>query len=78
MSNIERAPDYDDKTDEAPVAPPAMAGGVAPALEPNEARQAVTNHNVRYVLGFGVAGIVVAFAVVYFAFFAGGAPPSPT
>ena len=31
------------------------------------ARQGVTSHNVRYVLGFGLVGIVVAFMVVYFA-----------
>ena len=31
----------------------------------NEAREAVTGHNVRYVLGFGLAGIVLAFALVY-------------
>ena len=30
-----------------------------------EARQGVTGHNVRYVLGFGVLAIIVAFAVVY-------------
>lgn len=32
-----------------------------------QARQGVTGHNVRYVLGFGLAGVVVAFIVVYFA-----------
>jgi hypothetical protein len=48
---------------------------MAPALEPNEARQGATHHNVRYVLGFGVLGVVVAFAVVYVAFFGGGTPP---
>ena len=31
----------------------------------NEAREGVTGHNVRYVLGFGLAGIVLAFALVY-------------
>jgi hypothetical protein len=31
----------------------------------NEAREGVTGHNVRYVLGVGLAGIVIAFAVVY-------------
>jgi hypothetical protein len=30
-----------------------------------EARQGVTGHNVRYVLGWGLAGVVVAFVVVY-------------
>ena len=32
-------------------------------------RQGVTGHNVRYVLGFGLAGIIAAFALV--AFFGG-------
>ena len=30
----------------------------------NEAREAVTGHNMRYVLGFGLAGTVPAFALV--------------
>jgi hypothetical protein len=34
------------------------------------ARQAVTGHNVRYVLGFGLAAVVIAFLVVYLIFFA--------
>lgn len=38
---------------------------------PNEARQAVTGHNVRYVLIVGLAAVVVAFAVIYAVFFAG-------
>jgi hypothetical protein len=35
-----------------------------------EARQGVTGHNVRYVLGFGLVGIVIAFAVLYIFYFA--------
>jgi hypothetical protein len=31
-----------------------------------EARQGVTGHNVRYVLGYGLVGVVIAFIVVYF------------
>ena len=31
----------------------------------NEAREGVTGHDVRYVLGFGLAGVIVAFAVAY-------------
>jgi hypothetical protein len=77
MAITDRAPDYKDKTDEAPVAPPATAGRMAPALEPNEARQGATHHNVRYVLALGLFGVVVAFVLVYAIFFAGGAPPSP-
>ena len=30
-----------------------------------QARQGVTGHNVRYVLGWGLAGTVIAFAVIY-------------
>ena len=33
------------------------------------ARQGVTGHNVRYVLGFGLAGVIIAFAVVYVVYF---------
>jgi hypothetical protein len=29
------------------------------------ARQAVTGHNVRYVLGFGVAGVIIGFVIAY-------------
>ena len=35
-----------------------------------QAREGVTGHNVRYVLGFGLVGIIVAFAVVYAIYFA--------
>jgi hypothetical protein len=34
------------------------------------ARQAVTGHNVRYVLGVGLAAIVIAFVVLYIVYFA--------
>jgi len=34
----------------------------------NRVRQGVTGHNVRYVLGWGLAGIVLAFAIIYFIF----------
>jgi hypothetical protein len=44
--------------DEAPV-----------VLDKVEARQGVTGHNVRYVLGFGLAAVVIAFAaILYFDF----------
>jgi hypothetical protein len=33
-------------------------------LDEVEASQAVTGHNVRYVLGFGLAGVVIAFAAI--------------
>lgn len=34
----------------------------------NEARQGVTGHNVRYVLIYGLIGVVVLFAVAYLVF----------
>lgn len=34
-----------------------------------EARQGVTGNNVRYVLVWGVGGVIVAFVIVYFLFF---------
>ena len=37
----------------------------APTVIPtDEARQGVTGHNVRYVLGFGIAGAVIGFVLV--------------
>ena len=35
-----------------------------------QARQGVTGHNVRYVLGIGVAAIVVAMAAIWLYYFA--------
>ncbi|WP_170145995.1 hypothetical protein [Rhodoplanes elegans] len=35
-----------------------------------QARQGTVGHNVRYVLGFGVVGAVLALTVVYLWFFA--------
>jgi hypothetical protein len=32
---------------------------------PNEARQGVTGHHVRYVLLFSLGAVVLAFAVIY-------------
>jgi hypothetical protein len=36
----------------------------------DEARESVVGHNVRYMLGFGLAGVILAFAIVYGYFFA--------
>ena len=37
----------------------------APTVVPrDDARQGVTGHNVRYVLGFGIAGAVISFVLV--------------
>jgi hypothetical protein len=39
--------------------------GEAPVvLDEVDARAAVTGHNVRYVLGFGLAAVIIAFAVI--------------
>jgi hypothetical protein len=38
-------------------------------VEKDRARQGVTGHHVRYVLGFAIVAIVVVFAVIYFAYF---------
>jgi hypothetical protein len=35
----------------------------------NKARQGITGHNVRYVLFFGIAGVVLGFVLVYLAVF---------
>jgi hypothetical protein len=40
-----------------------------PVVSKDEARQGVTGHNVRYVLGFGLAAIIIAFAVIFVAYF---------
>jgi hypothetical protein len=34
-----------------------------------EARQGVTGHNVRYVLGFGLAAVIIAFAIIFYVYF---------
>lgn len=46
-------------------------GGAEPSavLPKDEARQGVTGHNVRYVLGIGLAAIVVALGAIYFYYF---------
>jgi hypothetical protein len=72
-----RAPDYDDRRDEAPE-PPLPANGPAPVLKPNEARQGTTHHNVRYVLGISLAGVIILYIIIYFGFFGGGAPTPGT
>ncbi len=67
MADI-RSRDYDDRTDEAPVKPPIQPDAVE--LEPNEARQGVTHHNVRTVLAISTLGCVVLMVLAYLVFFA--------
>jgi hypothetical protein len=40
-----------------------------PVVSKTEARQGVTGHNVRYVLGIGLAAVIIAFAVIYGVYF---------
>jgi hypothetical protein len=40
-----------------------------PELSKVEARQGATGHNVRYVLGFGLAAVIVAFIAIYLFYF---------
>jgi hypothetical protein len=35
-----------------------------------QARQGVTGHNVRFVLGFSVAAVVIALAIIWMLYFA--------
>ena len=35
------------------------------------ARAGVTGHNVRYVLGFGLIAVIIAFVIVYLVYFHG-------
>ena len=41
----------------------------SPVLPAQDARQGATGQNVRYVLGFGIAAIVLAFLVIYLVYF---------
>jgi len=41
-----------------------------PVVPTTQARQGVTGHNVRYVLGVGIAAVVVAFAAIWLYYFA--------
>jgi hypothetical protein len=44
-------------------------GPASIVLNEVDARQGVTGHNVRYVLGVGLAASIIALAVVFFFFF---------
>ena len=41
-----------------------------PVVATTQARQGVTGHNVRYVLGASIAAVVVAFAAIWIYYFA--------
>lgn len=42
----------------------------SPVLSAQDAREGAVGQNVRYVLGFGLVGIVIAFVAIYLAYFA--------
>lgn len=42
----------------------------SPVLSAQDAREGAVGQNVRYVLGFGMAAIVIAFVAVYLVYFA--------
>jgi hypothetical protein len=42
----------------------------SPVLPAENARQGATGQNVRYVLGFGLVAIILAFFVIYLVYFA--------
>jgi hypothetical protein len=44
--------------------------GVRTVVPTQQARQGVTGHNVRYMLGIGIAAVIVAFVVLYAIYFA--------
>ena len=50
--------------------PPEPATQRRPVVPTNQARQGVTGHHVRYVLGIGVAAVVVTFAALWLYYFA--------
>jgi hypothetical protein len=41
-----------------------------PVVSAREARQGVMGHNVRYVLGFALAGVIVVLAIIWLVYFA--------
>ena len=56
MSPDTRAPEYKEADRQI---------GQRTVVSTPRARQGVTGHNVRYVLGFGLAAVVIAFVIVY-------------
>ena len=51
-------------------AEPRLQSDVRTVVPTQQARQGVTGHNVRYVLGIGLAAAIVAFVVLYAVYFA--------
>jgi hypothetical protein len=65
MSHDTQAPEYNEADRRVP--PRTVAS--PPVVPTPKARQAVTGHNVRYVLGFGLGAIIIAFIIVYLLYF---------
>jgi len=64
-NNGDRAPEY------SPSAGAKVSTDAHPATAPaNEARAGVTGHGVNIVLAVSLVGVIVAFVIVYAAFFA--------
>jgi hypothetical protein len=55
----QRAPEYKDSD----------RGNGPDQISTVRTRAGVTGHNVRYVLAFGLVGVIVGFAIVYLAYF---------
>jgi hypothetical protein len=65
MNTDARAPEYKEADRQVPPGPAVSA----PVVSTPRARQGVTGHNVRYVLGFGLAAVIVGFLIVYWVYF---------
>jgi hypothetical protein len=53
-------------SDPVAILEPAGSAPERPVVETEtEARQGVTGHNVRYVLGYGIIGTIIAFVIIY-------------
>ena len=61
-----RAPEYKDAMRDAQ---PVRQSDERTVVPTPQARQGVTGHNARYVLGFSIAAVVAAFVVVYLSYF---------
>ncbi len=50
--------------------PEDRAGMERAGMPAVKARQGVTGHHVRHVLGFGLAAVIIAFAIIYIIYLA--------
>jgi Flp pilus assembly protein TadB len=62
MAAETQAPEYKESIN------PGASRTSQPAMPATQARAGVTGHNVRYVLIAGLAGVIVAFVIVYLVF----------